>query len=64
MLKLDVVLHANVQDSITGIKLLLQSMSDQLELALFPLVPKLISQFNFKWKNDFAVATDAVLDSL
>lgn len=63
MLKLDVVLHANVRDSITWIKLLLQSMSDQLELALFPLAPKLISRFNFKWKNDFAVATDDVLKS-
>lgn len=64
MLKLDVVLHANVRDSITWIKLSLQSMSGQLELVLFRLVPKLISQFNFKWKNDFAVATDAVLDAL
>lgn len=40
MVKVNVVLHANVQDSITWTKLLLQSMSGQLELALFPLVPK------------------------
>lgn len=57
------MLHAPVWDSKTWTKLLLQYVSDQLELVLFPLIPKYISQFNFKEKNDFAVVAVVGSDS-
>lgn len=63
MPKVDGVLHTNVRDWVTWTELLLQSLSDQLEPALFPPVPKGISQFNFKQKNDFAVVAAVGLDS-
>lgn len=44
---------------------MLQYKPDQLELVVFPLIPRYIFQFNFKQKNDFAVvAVVAVVGSV